>query len=159
MVFSDQMPLVICGPEWLESNLKECLEQLGRRIKFTMLLLIGGRAAANEVLAGGAADAVLGEHELVRWVRAIEDGLTRISTNGAVSHGLNAIEEAEQGAVEVLVVNASLLRSDDREIRSRWDGITTAVTTNRGDVIQASVDHDGTTTPVWVEPSLCYAGR
>ena len=35
-----------------------------------------------------------------------------------------------------------LLRSDDREIRSRWDGITTAVTTNRGDVIQASVDHD-----------------
>ena len=75
---------------------------------------IGGRAAANEVLAGGAADAVLGEHELVRQVRAIEDGLTRISTNGAVSYGLNAIEEAaDQGAIEVLVVDASLLRSDD----------------------------------------------
>ena len=51
---------------------------------------------------------------------------------------MNAIEEAsEQGAVEVLVVEASLLRSDDRSIRSRWDGITSAVTTNRGEVIQA----------------------
>jgi len=85
----------------------------------------------------------LGEHELVRQVRAIEDGLTRISTNGAVSYGLNAIEEAaEQGAVETLVVDASLLRSDDRVIRSRWDEIISAVATNRGEVIQASVEHD-----------------
>ena len=61
----------------------------------------------------------------------------------AVSYGLNAIEEAsEQGAVETLIVEASLLRSDDRSIRSRWDGITSAVTTNRGEVIQASIDHD-----------------
>ena len=56
---------------------------------------------------------------------------------------MNAIEESsEQGAVETLIVEASLLRSDDRSIRSRWDGITSAVTTNRGEVIQASIDHD-----------------
>ena len=85
----------------------------------------------------------MGEHDLVRQVRAIEDGLTRISTNGAVSYGLNAIEDAsEQGAVETLIVNASLLRSDDRVKRARWDGITSAVATNRGEIIQASEDHD-----------------
>ena len=144
MVFPDQMPLVICGPGMAREQFEGMLRAVGAENQIlNAATSIGGRAAANEVLAGGAADAVLGEHELVRQVRAIEDGLTRISTNGAVSYGLNAIEEAsEQGAVEVLIVEASLLRSDDRSIRSRWDGITSAVTTNRGEVIQASIDHD-----------------
>ena len=144
MVFPDQMPLVICGPGMAREQFEGMLRAVGAENQIlNAATSIGGRAAANEVLAVGAADAVLGEHELVRQVRAIEDGLTRISTNGAVSYGLNAIEEAsEQGAVETLIVEASLLRSDDRSIRSRWDGITSAVTTNRGEVIQASIDHD-----------------
>ena len=144
MVFPNQMPLVICGPGMAREQFEGMLRALGAENQIlNTASSIGGRAAANEVLAGGAADAVLGEHELVRQVRAIEEGLTRISTNGAVSYGLNSIEEAaDQGAVETLVVDASLLRSDDRAVRSRWDSITSAITTNRGEVIQASTDHD-----------------
>ncbi len=144
MVFAGQMPLVICGPGMAREQFEGMLRAVGAENQIlNAATSIGGRAAANEVLAGGAADAVLGEHDLVRQVRAIEDGLTRISTNGAVSYGLNAIEDAsEQGAVETLIVNASLLRSDDRVIRARWDGITSAVATNRGEIIQASEDHD-----------------
>ena len=104
---------------------------------------IGGRAAANEVLAEGLADALLGEHALVRQVRAIEEGLKRISTGGAVTYGGASIAEiAQQGAVETLVVIASMLRSDDEDSRLRWEVVASHVEASRGDVIQASEDHD-----------------
>ncbi|MDC0040743.1 hypothetical protein OAJ11_02855 [Candidatus Poseidoniales archaeon] len=144
LVFPDQMPLVICGPGLAREQFEGMLRALGAENQIlNAATSIGGRSAANEVLAGGAADAVLGEHELVRQVRAIEEGLARISTNGAVSYGGASIADAaEQGAVEQLVIDASLLRSDDRAIRSRWEEVASTVSTNRGEVIQASVDHD-----------------
>lgn len=144
LVFSDQMPLVLCGPGMAREQFEGMLRALGaENLILNAATSIGGRAAANEVLAGGAADAVLGEHELVRQVRAIEDGLSRISTNGAVSYGRDAIAAAaEQGAVETLVIDASLLRVDDREVRRAWERVVGDVETSRGEVIQASVDHD-----------------
>ncbi len=144
LVFSDQMPLVLCGPGMAREQFEGMLRALGSENQIlNTATSIGGRAAANEVLAGGAADAVLGEHELVRQVRAIEDGLSRISTNGAVSYGRAAIANAaEQGAVETLVIDASLLRAEDRDVRGALERIVADVEVSRGEVIQASVDHD-----------------
>ena len=60
---------------------------------------------------------------------------------GAVAYGIKEIQmSAEQGAVECLVIEASLLREKDQTVK--WGLISDAVTAGGGTIIQASVDHD-----------------
>ena len=142
MVFPDEMPLVICGPGLAREGFEKDMRALGAKNTITNApTSIGGRAAANEVLAEGAADSVLGEHTLVKEVRAIEEAMTRMSTGGAVAFGSVPISEAaSHGAIDTLVIDASLLRSGDG--KSDWESIVGQVESSRGTVIQASVDHD-----------------
>ena len=144
LVFKDQMPLVLCGPGMAREQFETHLRGQGAQNQIlNTATSIGGRPAANEVLAEGLADSVLGEHALIQQVRAIEDGLKRISTDGAVSYGPTEIAgAAEQGAVETLVIEASMLRSTDSEVRELWAGIAATVESSGGSLIQASVDHD-----------------
>ncbi len=144
MVFPKSMPLVICGPGMARDQFEKMLRGLGAENQMlNTATSIGGRAAANEVLAGGAADTVLGEYDLVKQVRVIEEGMTRISTNAAVVYGRTPIADAaDQGAVEVLVIDATLLRDDNMEIRNHWESIIKDIESTRGEVIQASVNHD-----------------
>ena len=144
LVFKDQMPLVLCGPGMAREQFESHLKGQGAQNQIlNTATSIGGRAAANEVLAEGLADSLLGEYALVQQVRAIEEGLKRISTGGAVSYGPAEIADAaKQGAVETLVIEASMLRSEDSELRERWTGIASTVESSGGSLIQASVDHD-----------------
>ena len=74
-------------------------------------------------------------------VRAIEEGLKRISMDGAVTYGMQMISDAaSQGAVETLVVEAGLLRTG--EVSSGWEQIAEAIESSSGKVIQASTEHD-----------------
>jgi protein pelota len=94
------------------------------------------------VLAEGLADTLLGEYALVRQVRAIEEGLKRISKEGAVTYGIESIANAaNQGAVETLVIEASILRLEDSS-KAVWESVAGQVESSRGEVIQASSDHD-----------------
>ena len=142
MVFPDEMPLVICGPGMAREGFEKDIRALGAKNTITNApTSIGGRAAANEVLAEGAADSVLGEHTIVKEVRAIEEAMTRMSTEGAVAFGSVPISEAASiGAIYTLVIDASLLRTGDG--KSDWESIVSQVESSRGSVIQASVDHD-----------------
>ena len=142
MVFPDEMPLVICGPGMAREGFEKDIRALGAKNTITNApTSIGGRAAANEVLAEGAADSVLGEHTIVKEVRAIEEAMTRMSTEGAVAFGSVQISEAASiGAIDTLVIDASLLRTGDG--KSDWESIVSQVESSRGSVIQASVDHD-----------------
>ena len=142
MVFPENMPLVICGPGLAREAFEKNLRSIGAKNTITNApTSIGGRAAANEVLTEGAADSVLGEHALVKEVRAIEEAMTRMSTDGAVAFGATPISEAaSQGAIETLVIVASMLRDEER--KSDWEPIVRDVESSRGSVIQASVDHD-----------------
>jgi protein pelota len=144
LVFKDHMPLVICGPGMAREQFEAHLRGQGAQNQIlNTATSIGGRSAANEVLAEGLADSVLGEHSLIQQVRAIEEGLKRISTGGAVSYGPAAIAEAaEQGAVETLIIEASMLRSGEDEARERWERTAASVEGSGGSIIQASVDHD-----------------
>ena len=144
LVFPDQMPVVLCGPGLAREQLEKHLRSLGAQNQmFNAATSIGGRAAANEVLAEGLADSLLGEHALVQQVRVIEEGLKRISTNGAVAYGSASIEAAaEQGAIETLVIEASMLRGGEESSMAGWNAISNSVETSGGKVIQASVDHD-----------------
>ena len=144
MVFADEMPLVICGPGMARERFEKGLRDTGSKNTITNApTSIGGRSAANEVLSEGAADAILGEHVLVKEIRAIEEALRRVSVNGAVTYGMSLISDAaSQGAVESLIIDASMIREGDETTRSRWESICEEIKSSRGEVIQASVDHD-----------------
>ena len=89
------------------------------------------------------ADSLLGEHALVQQVRAFEEGLKRISLDGAVAYGSAPIEDAaEQGAIDTLVIEASMLRDETESSTTAWNTISNTDETSGGKVIQASVDHD-----------------
>ncbi len=144
LVFPDQIPLVLCGPGMAREQFERHLRSLGAKNQtINAATSIGGRSAANEVLAEGLADALLGEHALVQQVRAIEEGLKRISTTGAVAYGTASIENAaELGAIETLVIEASMLRGANESPTTGWNAISNSVESSGGKVIQASVDHD-----------------
>ncbi len=142
MVFQDQIPIVICGPGLAREGFESNLRDLGAKNSIVNApTSIGGRAAANEVLAEGLADSLLGEHALVEQVRAIEEGLRRISTDGAVTFGIEGIgNAADQGAIETMVIDASILRSDRGD--SDWAPVAEKIEGSGGKIVQASCDHD-----------------
>ena len=144
LVFSDEMPMVICGPGLAREQFESMLRLNGSKNQIlNAATSIGGRSAANEVLADGLADAVLGEHALVSQVKAIEEGLKRISTNGAVAYGIKFISEAaESGAIDVLAIDANLIRSPDSEVRNNWETILNTTELSKGRIIQVSEEHD-----------------
>ena len=142
MVFHDQMPIVICGPGLAREGFESNLRDLGARNNIVNApTSIGGRSAANEVLAEGLANSLLGEHALVEQVRVIEEGLKRISTDGAVTFGIEGIgTAADQGAIETMVIDASILRTD--RDNSDWGLIVDKIEGSGGKIVQASSDHD-----------------
>ena len=133
------MPVVICGPGMAREQFEALLKATGVGHRTLNIgTSIGGRAAANEVMREGGANVVLGEFAMAKQVRLIEEALIRISTNGAVAYGRKELEEAvEQGAVESLVIEAGMLRSEDF-----WTDAASQVRATGGEVVQASADHD-----------------
>jgi protein pelota len=144
LVFSDDMPMEICGPGLAREQFESILKSNGSKNQIlNAATSIGGRSAANEVLADGLADAVLGEHALVSQIKAIEEGLKRISTNGAVAFGMNFISEAaDSGAIETLAIDANLIRSPNIEVRENWESILQTTELSKGIIIQVSQEHD-----------------
>ncbi len=144
LVFDNNIPLVICGPGLAREQFESMLREVGAKNQIlNAATSIGGRPAANQVLADGLADAVLGEHALVSQIKAIEEGLKRISVNGAVAYGAKIISEAaDAGAVDVLAIDAALLRSLDPIIRKSWESISEKIESSKGNIIQVSQDHD-----------------
>ena len=136
---SADMPVVICGPGMAREQFDSLLKGTGVGHRTLNIgTSIGGRAAANEVMREGTADAVLGEFAMAKQVRLIEEGLARISTNGAIAYGRKELENAvTQGAVESLIIEAGMLRSD-----TFWTDAASQVRATGGEVIQASSEHD-----------------
>ena len=142
LVFESSMPVVVCGPGLAREQFEADLRESSGIVKIlNVATSIGGRAAANEVISEGLADALLGEYAVVQEVRVIEEALKRVSTGGAVAYGMREIQlSAEQGAVECLIIEASILREKDHI--ATWQSISDAVTAGAGTIIQASIDHD-----------------
>ena len=69
--------------------------------------------------------------------------MKEIATEGNVAYGSYEISlAAKEGAIEKLVLDANLLRTENTEENEKWEEIVDDVNTSGGDVIQASVDHD-----------------
>ena len=146
LVFKEHIPLIICGPGMARDIfLKKILRNLGK-LKNEILnspTSIGGRSAANQILADGLADSIIGKNALISQIRVIEEGLRRISTDGNVCYGqAQILEAAKQGAIEKIVILASILRSDNSEMNLIWSNIIDDIKISKGEVIQSSSDHD-----------------
>jgi len=144
LVFKEHVPLIICGPGMARDIFEKILMNLG--VKNEILnspTSIGGRSAANQILTDGLADSIIGKNALIIQIRTIEEGLRRVATNGNVCYGQEQIlEAAKQGAIEKLVILASILRSKDNKNNSIWLSVIKNVKISKGEVIQSSSDHD-----------------
>ena len=144
MVFQEEIPLILCGPGLTREQFEKDLVLKGVKNSITNVATsIGGRSAANEVLSEGLVDDFLGQHKLIEQIKLIERGLKEIATEGNVAYGSYEISlAAKEGAIEKLVLDANLLRTENTEENEKWEGIVDDVNTSGGVVIQASVDHD-----------------
>ena len=144
LVFKENIPLIICGPGMARDIFEKNLRSLGAKNEIlNSPTSIGGRSAANQILTDGLADSVIGKNALIYQIRTIEEGLRRISKEGNVCYGQKQIlEAAKQGAVEKIVILASILRSNDSEMNLLWSNIIKDIKISKGEVIQSSSDHD-----------------
>ncbi len=132
-LISDETPLILCGPGHARENLASLIEGPKRLVGTSM----GGRGAANEVIREGLAGDFLSNHTMVRETALLEEAYKRISTNGAVAYGREMIEKAlSEGAIETLLVNADLLRSED------WEDSIKGLSDIGATLVQCSTDHD-----------------
>ena len=141
----EMMPLVLCGPGRNRDRMLEDLRGAGhRRPMLSVATSMGGRGAANEVLRDGLAGELLAQHRMVQEVTLLEEAWVRISTNGAVAYGGEAIKKAvQEGAVERLLILADLLRDDTSTCDgSPWSDLVEQITSFGGEIIQCSADHD-----------------
>ncbi len=144
LVFNTNIPLIICGPGLARESFERTLRNIGAKNECVNApTKIGGRPAANEILTDGLADAIIGKNALISQIRSIEEGLKRISMNGNVCFGFNEISNAaKQGAVDKLIIQASLLRGEDITKNELWKSLIQVINLSKGIVIQSSEDHD-----------------
>ena len=73
-----------------------------------------GRGAVQEVIGKGALDKLMGDLQLSREVRQMDEVLRRISLEGAVTYGRKEVAEAiAYGAAEQVLIADSLLRDPE----------------------------------------------
>ena len=142
---STELPMILCGPGHAREKLRSVILEIepGRNLR-----LIGtsmaGRAGANEVIREGLANEFLEDHAINKEIQLLEEVWKRISSNGAVAYGEQALVRAmSEGAIETLLVAIDLLRDeetqlDDKLLRDWVQGLDAI----GGQLIQCSTDHD-----------------
>ena len=111
-------PLIIAGPGFIKEDFVKFAKSrscpgLERAIIIETRRI--GRGAVQEVIGGGALDALMNDLQLSREVKMMDEVLLRISQDGAVAYGLSEVRKAiEYGAVEQVLIADTLLRN--REI-------------------------------------------
>jgi protein pelota len=105
---------------------------------------MAGRAGANEVIREGLANEFLEDHAIHKEMQLLEEVWKRISSNGAVAYGEQALLQAmAEGAIETLLVAVDLLRDEqtqlDGKLLSEW---VRGLDDIGGTLMQCSTDHD-----------------
>ena len=73
-----------------------------------------GRGAVQDVIGNGALDRLIGDLQLSREVKMMDEVLLRISREGAVAYGRREVEEAiGYGAAEQVLIADTLLRDTE----------------------------------------------
>jgi protein pelota len=142
---ADEVPLILGGPGLARDQLLELMRADGvSRPISSVATSIGGRAAANEVLAEGLADNIMSGHSLVKEIGLLEQVWRRMGTDGAVAYGeAELVLAMQQGAIEILLITADLLREDDASIGGRaWPDWLDELDDIGARWLQCSTEHD-----------------
>lgn len=137
---SEEVPVVILGPGFAKEALlrrgKELYpEVFGRARIFNTGQ--SGMPGINELMKKGMGGGVLDESRVAMEMRLMEQVLSEISKDGAVTYGPAQVERAAQiGAIDTLLVLDSLMRTKD------LDGLMRQVEETGGKVIVVSEHHD-----------------
>ena len=141
----ENTPLVVCGPGHARDALLSDLKTSGEtRMMKSIATSMAGRAGANEILREGLAGELLSEHAITREISLIEKAWERLSTNGAVAYGPEALMKAmEEGAIETVLISADLLRAEDEGIgKLTWMEWANGLSDIGAELVQCSTDHD-----------------
>lgn len=139
------LPMILCGPGHAREKLRGViLEAQPERVIRMIATSMAGRSGANEVIRNGLADEFLEDYAIQKEMKLLEEVWTRISSNGAVAYGEQALIRAmNEGAIETLLVAVDLLRDHetqlDGQLLSDW---VRGLDDIGGHLIQCSTDHD-----------------
>lgn len=142
---ADDVPLVLCGPGMARDQLLELMRAEGVSRHITSVATsMGGRSAANEVLREELAGEMMSGHSLVNQIGLLEEAWKRMGTNEPVAYGESELLAAmEQGAIEMLLITADLLRDDETTIGGRmWSDWVSDLDGIGADWVQCSTEHD-----------------
>ena len=141
----EETPLVLCGPGHARDTLLQELRQSGQtRFMTSVSTSMSGRSGANEVLREGLAGNLLEQYAITKEINLLEEAWTRLSTKGAVAYGQQELIKAlNEGAIEVALVSADLLRDEDSKIGDMtWSKWAEGLEDIGAELIQCSTDHD-----------------
>jgi protein pelota len=107
-------PFVVAGPGFIKDDFvrfaknKNCVPA-GRAIVVETRRI--GRGAVQDVIGAGTLEKLIGDIQLSREVRLMDDVLLRIAQDGAVAYGKKQVETAiDYGAVDEVLLADTLLR-------------------------------------------------
>ena len=142
---NQQLPMILAGPGHAREKVKSIVLEMDPERNVRLIATsMAGRAGANEVIREGLANEFLQDHAILKEIQLLDEVWKRISSNGAVAYGEQALVQAmSEGAIETLLVAVDLLRDDetrlDGELLRNW-------VRHLGDIggrlIQCSTDHD-----------------
>tara|TARA_B110000444_G_C18680415_1_gene519437 strand:- start:367 stop:948 length:582 start_codon:yes stop_codon:yes gene_type:complete len=141
----ESTPLLLCGPGHPRDVLLNDMKASGQtRFMKSIATSMAGRAGANELLREGLAGDLLSEYAISKETSLLDEAWTRLSTNGAVAYGPSALAKAmDEGAIEVFLITADLLRNQDQRINGKsWALWTEGLADIGATMVQCSVDHD-----------------
>ncbi len=109
-------PLIVAGPGFVKDDfakfVREQAPDLGERMAVIETRRVG-RGAVQEVVGLGVLERLTGDLHLAREVRLMDEVLTRIAKNEAVSYGPDEVERAiDYGAVETILAVDTMLRDE-----------------------------------------------
>jgi len=105
--------LVLAGPGFVKDDFARFLKDRAPEIRDRILVVETrgtGRGAVQEVIGQGVLDQIVGDIQLQREVRLMEEFLLRVSKGEPVAYGVNEVSEAVScGAAERVIVSDSVL--------------------------------------------------
>jgi protein pelota len=107
-------PVIIAGPGFIKDDFVKFSKSRDSTVAAKALVVETrriGRGAVQEVIGLGALEKLIGDLQLAREVKVMEEVLLRISQNGPVAYGMQEVADAtDYGAVEQLMITDTLLR-------------------------------------------------
>ena len=108
-------PLVIAGPGFVKDDFVKYMKGKDSALAGRALIVETrriGRGAVQDVVGLGAIDKLVGDLQLSREVKLMDEVLMRISQDGAVAYGIRDVADAiDYGATEQVLLTDTLLRN------------------------------------------------